>query len=61
MSIIEPDNPINDSNSYFPVSDGDGLGDSTSIVPDKFQSIFDPWGDYVFATIMIIIGKLRLP
>jgi hypothetical protein len=61
MSIIEPDNPINDSNSYFTVSDGDGLGDSNSIVPDKFQSIFDPWGDYVFATVMIIIGKLRLP
>ncbi|XP_046443719.1 opsin-5-like isoform X1 [Daphnia pulex] len=60
MSIIEPDNPINDSNSYFPVSDGDGLGDSTSIVPDKFQSIFDPWGDYVFATIMIIIGVVSL-
>jgi len=60
MPIIVPGNPVNNSDSYFPVS-YDGLGGSTSIVSDKFQSIFEPWGDYVFGTIMIIIGKLYLP
>ena len=25
--------------------------------PDKFKSMFEPWGDYVFGLIMIVIGK----
>jgi hypothetical protein len=58
MPIIIPGNPGNNSSSYFNVVDG-GLSDSTSIVHDKFQSIFEPWGDYVFATVMIIIGELH--
>ncbi|KAI9551386.1 hypothetical protein GHT06_021719 [Daphnia sinensis] len=29
-------------------------------LPDKFQSIFEPWGDYVFASVMILIGFASL-
>lgn len=36
-----------ENTSHFPSGD----------LPDKFQSIFDPWGDYVFAIVMIVIGK----
>lgn len=50
MPITTPGNSVNNSSGYFTVSDGGSL-------PDKFQSIFEPWGDYVFAIIMIIIGE----
>lgn len=25
--------------------------------PDKFSSAFEPWGDYLFGSVMILIGK----
>ncbi|XP_032791760.2 opsin-5 [Daphnia magna] len=39
-----------ENTSHFPSGD----------LPDKFQSIFDPWGDYVFAIVMIVIGIASL-
>lgn len=38
----------------------DNLKDET-IVPDavsyKFKSVFDPWGDYVYSTVLMVFGK----
>lgn len=35
----------------------DGFADSIPEVRDKFKSSLDPWVDYVFGVIMLIIGK----
>lgn len=34
-----------------------GVPSSTSKPPNRFDSSFDPWGDYLFAFVMLLIGE----
>ena len=37
------------------------LTDLPPMTPDKFDSSFQPWGDYIFGIVMILVGEYRCP
>ena len=57
---VQPETVINavdilNANEFGYVTNGSRLHMS-----DKFDSGFDPWGDYLFGSFMILVGKLDI-
>lgn len=48
-----------DTYPHFPTDED--LTDLPPMTPDKFDSSFHPWGDYIFGIVMILVGESRCP
>lgn len=55
--IVESTIAINTIQADLP--NKSGIINGLQNVEDKFLSGFDPWGDYLFGSFMIVVGKLQ--